>query len=264
VTAHEVTSPPLRKQAPTVYLAHLASSGAQRTLEAIPHGKGPPLLISYAYIKGWEKVRCATACREWVLDSGAFTARSMGITIDRAAFIEYAKQRLSDDSRLVSVFALDVIGDPVATLRNTEFMWEQGIEAIPTFHAKTNWKHLLELVRYPKIAIGGVARASAKQRSDFAQEVFNRVWPKRVHGFGYGSQRNVLAYPWHSVDASSWNNPIRFGQWWSMGNRGKLSGGVSASVPNAGALLHGEIEHFARLERAARSKWRQAWQSVES
>jgi hypothetical protein len=242
----------------------MPDSGAGQTLESLPQASAPPLLISYAFIKAWEKVRTRTPCRQWVLDSGAFTAKSTGVTIDREKFVEYALQRLADDPRLVSVFSLDVIGDPMATLRNTEFMWERGIKAIPTFHGGTRWSHLKELMRYPKIALGGVARASTKQRAAFASELFSRVWPKKVHGFGFGSQGNVLAFPWHSVDASSWNNPLRFGQWWSMGNRGRLSGSGVAQVPNASALLHGEVEHFARLERAARSKWRRTWQSVES
>lgn len=225
----------------------------------------PPLLISYAYAKPWEKVRIGTPCRQWVLDSGAFTANSMGVTIAREAFAEYALQRLADDPRLVGVFALDVIGDPQATLRNTEYMWERGIKAIPTFHGGTRWSHLKELLRYPKIAIGGVARRSTKHRVDFAAEVFRRVWPKRVHGFGYGSYGCVLAFPWHSVDASSWTIPTRFGRWRLMGSEGRLSRtSVRARVRNPGAFLHSEVEHFSRLERAARSKWRRTWQSVES
>ncbi len=251
----------MRDIAPTVYLAHLAGSTAQSSLERLGTVDAPPLLISYAYAKEWERVRAQTPCREWVLDSGAFTARSMGITIRLEEFIDYALQRMADDPRLTEVFALDVIGDHKATMRNTEAMWARGIKAIPCFHEGSPWAALRDMMRFPKIALGGVARASTARKDEFAAQVFARAWPKQIHGFGYGAQRLVLKYPWHSVDASSWNNGIRYAQWWSMAARGSLKGGRFARVKNAGSLLHGEIEHFARVERAARSKWRSIWQS---
>ena len=181
--------------APTVYLAHLPKTPPQGTLDCIDHDKAPPLLISFAFKDVWEQVRVRTRCRDWVLDSGAFTAKSTGMTIDVNEFIEYAVHMKQTDSRLSAVFALDVIGDPVASLANAERMWEAGIEAIPCFHLGSDWKHLRELLRYPRIAIGGAARRAPKVKNAFAAEVFKRAWPKRIHGFGYGSQRLVMQYP---------------------------------------------------------------------
>jgi len=249
--------------APTVYLAHVPLSGPQPTLEIIDHDKAPPLLISYAFAKVWDKVRVQTRCREWVLDSGAFTALSSGKAIDLGAFIEYAQEMRASDARLAAVFALDVIGDPVASLRNTERMWEAGIEAIPCFHLGSDWTHLQELTRYPRIAIGGAARRSPKVKAQFAAEVFRRVWPKRIHGFGFGAQRMVLQFPWHSVDASSWTNAMRFGQWWSLAGKAGFKGYRTAQVSHASSLMHGEIEVWARLERAAQSKWRSTWAAID-
>lgn len=249
--------------APTVYLAHLPTSGPQLTLDIIDHAKAPPLLVSYAFAKLWERVREGTRCRDWVLDSGAFTAAASGKPVDLQAFIEYAKHVRSVDPRLSAVFALDVIGDPVASLRNTERMWEAGVEAIPCFHLGSAWSHLQELMRYPRIAIGGAARRSVKVKEQFAAEVFMRAWPKRIHGFGFGAERLVLKFPWYSVDASSWSQSVRYGKWLSLAGKATPHRGKAAQVVGACSLMHGEIDAYARLERAARSKWRATWAAID-
>lgn len=242
--------------APTVYLAHVPLAGPQETLDIIDHDRAPPLLISYAFQRDWEKVRARTRCREWVLDSGAFTALSQGKPVDLTAFIEYARATQAADQRLRAVFALDVIGDPVATLRNTERMWDAGVQAIPCFHLGSDWRHLDELRRYPRIAIGGAARRHPGVKAQFAREVFRRVWPRRIHGFGFGSRRLVLGFPWHSVDASSWSVAVRYGGWLACGKR-------RARIANGCSLMHGEIDVYARLERDARTKWRSTWEATD-
>ena len=191
----EVRSSPQHDDAPTVYLAHLAASPAQRTLDNMGKVEPCSLLVSFAYIKDWEAVRERTPCRTWMLDSGAFTVQSTGKAIRLQEYIEYAKQRMADDPRLRDIASLDVIGDHMATMRNTDAMWEAGIPAMPCFHAGTPWRLLHDLKRFPKIAIGGAARKPYRQRDEFAREVFSRVWPARVHGFGYCAQRLVLSYP---------------------------------------------------------------------
>lgn len=247
---------------PTVYLAHVPLAGPQQTLDIIDHHKAPPLLISYAFADGWDKVRERTRCREWILDSGAFTAAATGTAVDLTAFIEYAVEMRRVDKRLTAVFALDVIGDPVATLRNTERMWEAGVEAIPCFHLGSDWKHLTELTRYPRIAIGGAARRAPAVKAHFAAEVFRRVWPKRIHGFGYGSERLVLRFPWHSVDCSSWSSGVRFGTWWTFGKASRKNA-RRVRISDGCSLMHSEMEVWARLERAARSKWRATWAAID-
>ena len=55
-----------------------------------------------------------------------------------------------------------------------------------------------------KIAVGGIARLGQRKRIEFAGQVFARAWPFRIHGFGVASWDLVRAFPWHSLDASSW------------------------------------------------------------
>ena len=68
------------------------------------------------------------------MDSGAFSAWKSGAQIDVTQYIATAKELLATDPTLSEVYALDVIGDHKATLKNVETMWEAGIAPIPTFH----------------------------------------------------------------------------------------------------------------------------------
>lgn len=248
---------------PTIYLAYCPPTANKVTLSTIDAENAPSLLVSYAYAKGWDQDAETVRCRDWILDSGAFTCAAAGKHIDVEAFIEYAKHKKATDPRLSAVFALDVIGDPVVSLRNTERMWDAGIEAIPCFHLGSAWKHLQELQRYPRIAIGGAARRNVSCKAKFAQEVFQRVFPMRIHGFGFGASELVLRFPWHSVDVSSWSSGTRFNRWFSIKQGKRTKSGKQFYVRGGNAHLHAEIETFMRLERAARSKWRSTWRAIE-
>jgi len=157
--------------APTIYLAHTCGGGTLNFLQ----GKNgvlkpsaehmPAVLVSFAYIKPWNRMRPGAAIREWCLDSGAFTARSLGIEISNEQYIETALRLVREDSLLTEVFALDVIGDARASLRNTEEARRAGLNAIPTFHYGTGWEVLAELCkRFDKVAIGGMVGIARKPK----------------------------------------------------------------------------------------------------
>jgi hypothetical protein len=120
----------------------------------------PALLVAFKpYYDGWTKSKHRFAYRDWALDSGAFVARARGIHIDLYEYIEHCKYIREADPTLSEIFSLDVIGDWRATVKNTEMMWAEGIEAIPCYHfADDNEDVLISLARdYPKIALGGMA-----------------------------------------------------------------------------------------------------------
>jgi hypothetical protein len=127
-------------------------------------------------------------------------------------------------------------------------MWEQGVKAIPCFHRGSPEDALFHIAKvYPKIAIGGVALLKGHAKMDFARQCFARVWPKRIHGFGFGAEKQVLALPWHSVDATNWElGPTKFGRWQKYGHM---------SVRGSNQNLRSEVEFYLAVERRARSHW---------
>ncbi len=189
--------------------------------------------------------------RDWVMDSGAFSAYNSGAVIDLQAFIDCCHERKEKDKQLTEIFALDVIGDWKASLANTEVMWSQGVEAIPCYHYGEPWEVLTHLAKtYPKIALGGVAAAKAGVKEPWTEQCFARAWPCKIHGFAYGTEKAVQKFPFHSVDATNWElRPRKFGLYDSFGNGSKIP--VRGGTRN----LRPEILRYLDIEQRMRKRW---------
>lgn len=246
--------------APTVRLAIGGPEQACARGLAPKAGRLPGVLASYHYLKDWLSIEKQCAIRDWVLDSGAFSAHSLGVTIELRAYMETALELLATDPRLTEVFALDVIGDAEAGRRNAEKMQEAGIPVIPCYHVGEP----KELLRYyckhwPKVALGGAV--GYKRKLAWARLCFKEVWPHRLHGFGYGGVADIMALPWHSVDASNWEiGPTKFGMWLAYGQDGKR---VPMSVRGSKQNLQCEVEHYLRVEERAAKKWAARYRELE-
>ena len=239
-------------KSPTIYLAHCPGAQGDNILlgrkgiSQMPDLSRPALLVSFVYLKPFLDHRLKYAYRDWALDSGAFSAKSLGVTIDLKEYIEKCLELRATDPTLTDIFALDVIGDWKASLANTEAMWAAGVPAIPAYHVGEPEAALLDLAkRFPKVALGGAV--GYHRKLEWAKQCFARIWPKRIHGFGFSGERAVLSLPWHSVDATNWEvGPCKFGNWKSFG---KMS--VRGSAQN----LRSEVEWYLRLESRARDQW---------
>lgn len=206
----------------------------------------PAILVSYAYLQPFKLHRAEYHFRDWVMDSGAFSAMNSGTVIDLGKYTDVCAEMLAEDEQLTEVFALDVIGDPDASLANTEAMWDAGVPAIPTYHYGSPVEHLMHLAEtYPKIALGGMVLKPKKQQ--WCEQCFARIWPKKIHGFGVNGDRLVLALPWHSVDATNWEmGPCAFGRWREYG---------ALSVKGGEQNLRGQVLSYLQLEERARRRW---------
>jgi hypothetical protein len=231
-----------------VTTVRLVTGSSGRYPEQPPELDPPSLLVSYFYLDLFKKQRPKYQFRDWVMDSGAYSAANSGKPIVFEAYIEECQRLLAEDPQLTEVFALDVIGDPVGTLRNTERMWELGIPAIPTFHVGESTRDLRRLAdAFPKIALGGAVKYA--QRKAWAAACFAEVWPKPIHGLGFGARDAILHLPFHSVDASNWEFlPVATGTWRSWG-------GQTMSVRGKDQNLRGEVAWYLELERMARQRW---------
>src|SRR5688572_29598209 len=94
----------------------------------------PALLISYVYLRQFQQNRHRYRFRDWVMDSGAFSAANSGRVISLAEYVKVCHHLMATDPTLTEIFALDVIGDPKASAENAAAMWADGIPAIPCFH----------------------------------------------------------------------------------------------------------------------------------
>lgn len=248
---------------PVVRLAHVDSAQGDGALQGtngfqVAEHEAPALLVSYYYVEPFLKNKAAYRYRDWVLDSGAFSAHNSGASIDLSRYIDFCLEQLASDPTLTEVFSLDVIPKdfkPVTvqaaaeqSMKNCEEMWRQGVPAIPIFHRGEAEEFLYAMAKeYPKIAIGGVAMLRGDQKYVFCEQVFARVWPKKIHGLGMASEELVYGLPFHSVDATNWElAPCAFGKWMKFG---------SMSVRGSNQDLRSQVKYYLDLEVKARVKW---------
>lgn len=267
--------------APTVRLAHKEAQGTgtltgdgycgvDMTDKKLTPREAPGLLVSYYYIAPFLMTKEKYVYRDWVMDSGAFSAHNSGAKIDLQSYIDQCLDLMATDPGLTEVFALDQIPKTPdekgiaeaaeVSLKNTEEMWRQGVPAIPCYHRGEPEDVLLHIAKtYPKIAIGGMVAASGGALSvdvkfGWMEQCFARVWPCRIHGFGVAGEQAVLGLPFHSVDATNWEiAPCAFGNWKKFG---------AMSVRGSNQDLRSQVRYYLDLEAKARVRWARQMQEL--
>jgi len=182
----------------------------------------PHILESYHYISGQRFVDVIRQQGHKVfLDSGAFSAHSLGVHISIDDYCDYIRRnrdilRVEDGAVMASV--LDGIGDPLKTWQNQLEMERQDAKPLPCFHYGEDIRYLDWYVeRYSYITIGGLVGKSAKDQEVWLDRVWERMMDGsgraklKVHGFGMTSPNLMMRYPWHSCDSSSWIQAAAFG-----------------------------------------------------
>ena len=176
----------------------------------------------YVYRKSFvEKMRADGV--KIFLDSGAFSAFTMGVEVDMAAYCRYIQENadiLEVVDGMVCASVLDGIGDPLQTYRNQLAMESLGVRPLPCFHYGEDERYLdYYAANYPYITLGGMVPISTPQLYHW----LDRIWEKhlvdgagrpkvKVHGFGLTTMALVERYPWYSVDSSSWVQVARTGR----------------------------------------------------
>ena len=150
---------------------------------------------------------------EIMADSGAFSASTLGVSID---INEYAKWVKRWSGYLTSYANLDVIGNPEKTLENQRILEDKGLQPFPVFHANESWDYLeYYLENYDYIALGGLVPHASRVSSviPWLIKAFKMLPEgKGYHGFGVTGWEVLKSFPWRSVDSTSWSSSYRFGR----------------------------------------------------
>ena len=218
----------------------------------------PSVLVAFPYWR--ESMRTVLSGKDWVLDSGAFTAHNQGTPIRLMDYVRFAKGVIESEARPSMVFALDVIGDAALSYANARAMWREGIKAIPTWHAGGELDALRRIAgEFPRIAIGGLAgrgaggrgsRYSSEQKKRHIERAFSAVWPKWIHGFGVTTASLLDRFPFASVDSTSWIlSPRGFGRWRGFKANLRVRGPDRVGYAK-------EIAYYSQLQERHRAVWR--------
>lgn len=185
------------------------------------------MLVSYHYYKDTdmrELLKCfGSTPVDLIADSGAFSVWSLGATI---TVDEYAAWLNRWSDLFSAAAALDVIGDPVASYKNTfELSGKitgngangKPLEIMPVFHTtdvKFSWLEDYIKAGYSYIGIAPNSLRRTKHQKMIPKwigECFKRR-PEHVryHGFAVTGWPLLRDFPWYSVDSSSWTSAFRF------------------------------------------------------
>jgi len=147
------------------------------------------------------------------LDSGAFSAATIGVNINVNDYINYLK----NNAQYLTIYAcLDVIGNAEATSMQQLYMESQGVTPLPVFHLSqnTNYESFDKMCeKYDYIALGGVAKMTRDviRLTKHFDKIFTIIGKHlkqgrkiKTHGFGVTSQWLLEKYPFYSVDSTSW------------------------------------------------------------
>lgn len=181
------------------------------------------ILESYHYIHAQRQVDLIRKSGEKVfLDSGAFSAFSLGAEIDIEAYCDYVVTNadiIRKEGDVVLASVLDSIGSASGTKENQRIMESNGAKPLPCFHFNEPEEYLVDYIdNYEYITIGGMVPISTKNLIVW----LDRIWGKyltnpdgsariKVHAFGVTSIDLMQRYPWFSVDSSSYIQASRTG-----------------------------------------------------
>lgn len=159
---------------------------------------------------------------ELFLDSGAFSAWTQKKPIDIYEYIDFIKLNQSSITVYANLDGIPMKGgtDKIMqnrlasaklTLKNQRIMEKAGLNPLPCFHFGEPFEYLQYYVdNYDYLALG-VAGNKGTTLIGWLNTCFQDYicdaagMPKiKVHGFAVTSVKIMIAYPWYSVDSTSW------------------------------------------------------------
>jgi len=223
----------------------------------------PNILESYHYIYKGEYVnQIRNDGGKVFLDSGAFTAYTLGQEIHLGQYVRFIKDNediIRKDDGVFMAAVLDSIGNDHETYLNQKRMEKMGITPVPCFHHGEDTRYLEYYVNnYEYLSLGGLVGASSKA----LQEWLDPIWEKhlidgsgkpklKVHAFGLTSLPLMQRYPWASADSSSWVQNTSFGSVMT-----EKYGTISISSKSPSRQDKGQhISNFTKIERKEVEKY---------
>ena len=163
------------------------------------------------------------------LDSGAHSLYMklmlQNNTFNEREYDEYFDnyiQFIKNNEQFIDTYVnLDVINDPVRSMKNYKRMIKENLNPIGVVHPGEEYKWIDQYIEMgcEYIGLGGLGQFFTKQKYyQWADEAWAKHicksdgMPKvKVHGFAMTSLDLMLRYPWFSVDSTSWVQTGRFG-----------------------------------------------------
>ena len=263
---------------------HLTHGGSEKAAwNALIRQKHKFTLLSFAY-KGQERHYVSTwldTSHEIILDSGAFTAWSLGRDASVEGYLQWAKCFTTSHSKKLSKIRyinLDVIpgskgvsatpeqleSAAKGSMQNADFLRRNGLDAIEVFHQNEPIELYYKIVERAEgrlIAISPRNDVSTKARCEWLKWLCAATVKRYglnippAHGLAVTAESLVYAFPFYSVDSSTWTSCLRFGKSQKSGLP-KLPAWKLKEFHHATAYaLIEEVKAYQNLERNATNLW---------
>lgn len=238
------------------------------------YGMFPNRLDIYAYQREAQKAsQCVPSGANMLIDSGGFTAFTLGKTISITEYFEWAK-RFEAENKLkfnsLRFMTLDVVGNQEKTWQNFAKLRAMGLEVLPIVTHGCSEKDILRALEYDYIAFGGLVPYAMKpdKMLPWLKMAFSKAIEKfrktgtmpKIHLLGVAQEKLLSAFPAYSSDSSSWTRTLRFGQ-----NNVFDSKLPSAKKCQAALVIaiQDEVRRYIRMQDFLTSLWKRrgiSWQ----
>lgn len=195
-------------------LLFFAATEARQHREAAIKGGVKNSLQSFYSLGCGKGIPSNKEFENYLLDSGGFSARKHGLTINVKDYAKYL-----NNYKIEVAFNLDVM-DNAESLKNQRYLEEHtNTYVLPVYHGTEwldkKWDGLLDyyIEHYPFISLGGMAgkETSEENMERFRNFVFSKTRDKvMVHGLGMTNIRILQKCPFFTVDSTSWMSPALF------------------------------------------------------
>ena len=264
-----------------IYLALATAPTSISTLNQLQY---PFVLNSFAYKQGIDRLTYMPT--DLTLDSGAFTAWNSGKSVDVVEYADWCNEWQARKPNLRAV-NLDVIPGEAgrssttaerkhgmeASLKNADYLRSRGVTIEEVFHQDEPFEFLDLLVsRLPEgdvLCISPRNDVSKQKRLAWLKQVLSHLvktvgkdnLPK-MHGLAVTSKDLMLAFPFYSVDSSTYANPARFGVTFDHEGKGittKEFLGVNVRSGQDGAMrmmMSQSVDYYKKMQGLVTTTWK--------
>jgi hypothetical protein len=174
-------------------------------------------LVSYHYYRRDDLSKLTAAGLRLVGDSGAFSARQVGVSVDLGEFADWCHRW---QRHLVWIASLDVLNQPEVSWRNYRTLRDKhGLDVIPTIHGGDDSHTWIR--RYAEdgvdfMGLGGLVSQRARPLAvlpwlaDLMRYAREHHPQMRFHGWGCTNPVLLRVLPYYSVDSSSLGASYRY------------------------------------------------------
>lgn len=228
---------PQSSEKPIVYLSHSIVHTRELETEFLDCTGVRYRCCSFVYIhpdmiywtpRAWEGYKVNVERGNHIMmDSGAFSfqmflfkhkeLQNVDVLREKTinAYIEFCHKRAKSWDFYVT---FDYIRDVELVWKMTKRMEKEGLNPAPVYHGdqSLDWMKRYLDAGYKRIGISPLlgVRSSHKALRFYLDNLFKLVdgyKDVKLHGFAMTSLSTMFAYPWHSVDSSSWSRTSSYG-----------------------------------------------------